>query len=71
MSCIPTPDRGGAEAPPQLVLASGQGDGLPGVTEVCAPRPGSKKLHVRSHTYEMYYCKQVTSFQSVNFMFCN
>ena len=44
--CTLTPDRSGAEAPPQLVLASGQGNGVPGVTEVCAPRPGSKKLHV-------------------------
>ena len=47
MLLIPTPDRSGAEAPPQLVLASGKGNGVPGVTDICAPRPGSKKLHVR------------------------
>ena len=41
------PDRSSAEAPPQLVLAGGQGNGIPGITEVCAPRSGSKKLHVR------------------------
>ena len=35
-----------AEASPQLVLASGQGDGIPGVTDICSPKPGSKKLHV-------------------------
>ena len=44
---IITSDWSSAEAPPQLVLASGQGDGIPGSTEVCAPRLGSKKLHVR------------------------
>ena len=44
---ILTPDWSSAEAPPQLVLAGGQGNGVPSVTEVCAPRPGSKKLHVR------------------------
>ena len=43
---IPTPDWSGTEAPPQCVLASGQRNELPGITEVCAPRPGSKKLHV-------------------------
>ena len=69
MSCTLTSDWSSAEAPPQLVLASGQGDGISGVTEICAPRPGSKKLHVRKCTYEMYYYKQVTSFQSVDFMF--
>ena len=42
-----TLDRNSAEVPPRLVLASGQGNGIPGVAEVCAPRPGSKKLHVR------------------------
>ena len=47
MLLIPTPDRSSAEAPPQLVLAGGQGNGVPGVTDICAPRPGSKKLHVK------------------------
>ena len=40
------PDWSSAEAPSQLVLAGGQGNGIPGITEFCAPRPGSKKLHV-------------------------
>ena len=47
MLCTLTPDWSSAEAPPQLVLAGGQGNGIPGVTDICAPRPGSKKLHVR------------------------
>ena len=47
MLCTLTPDRCSAEAPPQLVLAGSQGNGIPGVTDICAPRPGSKKLHVR------------------------
>ena len=46
LTLIPTTDRSSAEAPPQCVLASGQGYGISGVTELCAPRPGSKKLHV-------------------------
>ena len=71
MFCTPTLGWSSAEASPQLVLASGQGDGVPGVTDICAPRPGSKKLHVRKCTYEMYYYKQVTSFQSVDFMIRN
>ena len=44
--CTSTLDWSSAEASPQLVLASGQGNGISGVTEVCAPRPCSKKLHV-------------------------
>ena len=44
----PTSDWSSTEASPQLVLASGQGNGIPGVTEICSPRPGSKKLHVRN-----------------------
>ena len=44
--CTLTPDRSSAEAPSQLVLAGSQGNGIPGVAEVCASRPGSKKLHV-------------------------
>ena len=46
VTLIPTSDWSSAEASPQLVLASGQGNGISGITEVCAPRPGSKKLHV-------------------------
>ena len=46
MWCTLTSDWSSAEAPPQLVLASGQGNGIPGITDICAPRPGSKKLHV-------------------------
>ena len=52
MLCTLTPDWSSAEAPPQLVLAGGQGNGIPDVTEVCAPRPGSKKLHVHMFTVE-------------------
>ena len=44
---ILTPGWSSAEAPPQLVLAGGQRNGVPDITEFCAPRPGSKKLHVR------------------------
>ena len=64
MLCTPTSDWSSAEASPQLVLASGQGNGIPGITDICAPRPGSKKLHVS--LWDVFY---KTSFWSVTLLF--